>query len=84
MCRGLTRLLLTLLRLVALLRRLSVRVGLTGALGEPGIRLIVRNLIPMSGLIPALLRLLRALLTRRLLRGTLNPAVIDADSAILI
>ncbi|WP_426330385.1 hypothetical protein, partial [Mycobacteroides abscessus] len=70
----LLRLLLSLLRLLRLLGRvllrcLIIRVRFTGPLGVGRCGLIVRDLGPMGRLIPALLRLLGALLPRNLLHA---------------
>ncbi|SLE66127.1 Uncharacterised protein [Mycobacteroides abscessus subsp. massiliense] len=81
----LLRLLLSLLGLLGrvLLRCLIIRVRFTGPLGVGRCGLIVRDLGPMGRLIPALLRLLGALLPRNLLCAR-RSRVIDADTRVLI
>ncbi|SKN96758.1 Uncharacterised protein [Mycobacteroides abscessus subsp. bolletii] len=87
----LLRLLLSLLSLLGLLgllgrvllRCLIIRVRFTGTLGVGRCGLIVGDLGSMGWLIPTLLRLLGALLTRNLLR-TRRSRVVDTNSRVLI
>ncbi len=66
-----------------MLRRLIVRIGLTGPLGVPGHGGIVGDLRAMGRLIPALLGLLPTLLPRNLLR-TRRSRVVYAHPAVLV
>lgn len=86
MCRSLARLLRrrVLLSLLTLLWPLGIGIRATGSLGVAGGSAVVGDLGAMSWLIPALLRLLRALLTGALLRSSLSPAVVDGDTRVLI
>ncbi|SHV52299.1 Uncharacterised protein [Mycobacteroides abscessus subsp. abscessus] len=66
-----------------LLRRLVIRIWLPGTLGVAGRGAVIRHLSAVGGLIPALLRLLCALLAWNLLSAR-RSRIVDGDSRVLV
>lgn len=82
-CRRLGRR-LRLLPLLGLLRRLKIRVGLSGALGVSGRCRVVGWLRPVCRLVPSLLRLLLTAGLAALLGCSLCAGLVDRDAVVLI